>query len=64
MSGSILGMSGGGGGGITPRMRSQIHLPRRIGEVRAPSAVTFSTLACVITPPRWLPGGSGTLRGS
>ena len=34
------------------------------GEVVVPLAVTFSTLAIVSTPPRWLSGGSVTLRNS
>jgi hypothetical protein len=33
-----------------------------MGDVVVPFAVTFSTLAIVITPPRWLSGGSATLR--
>ena len=57
-------MSGGGGAGGLPMIRSSTHLPRSTGEVRVPSAVTFRTLACVMTPPRWLPGGSFTLRSS
>ena len=58
MSGSIAGTSSGGGGGGVPRMRSRTHAPRSTGEVVVPLAVTFSTLAIVNTPPRWLPGGS------
>ena len=37
---------------------------RKTGDVRVPSAVTFSTLACVRTPPRWQPSGKATLRKS
>ena len=41
-----------------------IQWPRSTGEVVVPLAVTFSTLACVISPPRTLSGGSFTLRNS
>ena len=64
MSGSTASTSGGGLGGGVPRMRSSTHAPRRTGEVVVPLAVTFSTLAIVSTPPRWLSGGSSTLRNS
>ena len=64
VSGSSLATSAGGGGGETPRMRSQIQWPRRIGDVLAPSVVTLSTLAWVSSPPRWLPGGRATQRSS
>ena len=43
-------------------MRSTIHLPRSTGEVVVPLAVTLSTLACVMIPPRGLSGGSATRR--
>src|SRR5438445_8928161 len=43
---------------------SSTQAPRRTGEVVVPLAVTFSTLAIVSTPPRWLPGGSGTFLNS
>ena len=64
MSGSTAGTPAGGFGGGVPRMRSSTHAPRRTGEVVVPLAVTFSTLAIVSTPPRWLSGGSVTLRNS
>ena len=52
-----------GGGGISkPTIRSMIHLPRSTGEVVVPFAVTFSTLAWVIRPPRTLCAGSATRR--
>src|SRR5204863_9899902 len=62
ISGSIAGTLGGGGGGFWPRMRSIIHAPRNTGEVVVPLAVTFSTAAWVINPPRTLSFGSDTLR--
>ena len=48
-----------------PSSRSKTHAPRTTGEVVVPFAVTFSTAACVSTPPRTDPGpasGSGTVR--
>ena len=39
-----------------------IQCPRSTGEVVVPLAVTLSTLACVISPPRTLSAGSFTLR--
>ena len=62
MSGSTAGTLGGGGGVSMPRMRSMIQSPRSTGEVVVPLAVTLSTLACVIRPPRALSGGSVTRR--
>ena len=63
MSGSTA-LTDGGGGGVWPRIRSVIQWPRRTGEVVVPLAVTLSTLAWVITPPRRLSAGSVTLRKS
>ena len=64
MSGSTASTVGGGGGVSSPRMRSVIQWPRSTGEVVVPLAVTFRTLACVITPPRRLSAGSFTLRNA
>ena len=64
VSGSTAGTLGGGGGGGWPRMRSMIHAPRSTGEVVVPLAVTLSTLACVIRPPRGLSAGSATRRSA
>src|SRR5262245_1028130 len=61
MSGSRAGTLAGGLGGGVPRIRSSTQAPRVIGDVVVPFAVTFITLAIVITPPRWLSGGSATL---
>ena len=36
--------------------------PRMTGEVVVPLAVTLSTAACVMKPPRTLPAGKETLR--
>jgi hypothetical protein len=52
ISGSIAPTSGGGGAGGVPRIFSSTHLPRRIGDVVVPLAVTFKMLAWVSTPPR------------
>ena len=57
MSGSTAGTDAGGSGISTPRMRWTIQLPRSTGEVVVPLAVTLSTLACVMKPPRGLSGG-------
>ena len=46
------GTFGGGGLGGRPTMFRSTHAPRTTGEVLVPLAVTFSTLACVSTPPR------------
>ena len=45
-----------------PKMRSVIQWPRSTGEVVVPFAVTLSTLAIVMMPPRSLSGGSETRR--
>jgi len=57
------GRADGGAGGL-PRILSSTQAPRSTGDVRVPSAVTFKTLACVITPPRCEPGGSVVRRSS
>src|SRR5262249_41364985 len=62
MSGSTAGTPDGGGGGGVPRRRASTQGPGVTGEVLVPLAVTFSTLAMVITPPRWLSGGNFTFR--
>ncbi len=62
ISGSTAFTFGGGGRVSIPRMRSVIQWPRSTGEVVVPLAVTFSTLAIVIRPPRSLPRGSATRR--
>ena len=62
MSGSTAFTVGGGGRVSMPRIRSVIQWPRITGEVVVPLAVTLSTLACVIRPPRGLSGGSVDLR--
>ena len=62
MSGSTAATFFGGGGAGRPRILSKTQAPRTTGEVVVPLAVTFNTLACVNTPPRWLPAGSGVLR--
>src|SRR5262249_40087590 len=64
LSGSTAGTPEGGGDGGVPRMRSSTQAPRVTGEVLVPLAVTFSTLAMVMTPPRWLSGGNATLRNA
>jgi len=56
------GTPGGGGGGFCPRMRSMIHAPRSTGDVVVPLAVTLSTAACVMSPPRGLSAGNGIRR--
>src|SRR5262245_9814536 len=46
-SGGIIG----GGGGITTQSRfSEIHFPRRVGDVRSRIEVTVSVFACVRMP--------------
>ena len=64
MSGSTAATPDGGGAGGVPRMRSSTQAPRVTGDVLVPLAVTFSTLAIVNTPPRWLSAGNLTLRNA
>ena len=52
ISGSRAETLAGGLGGGVPRIRSRTQAPRMMGDVVVPLAVTFSTPAIVITPPR------------
>jgi len=45
-------------------MRSITHAPRRTGDVVVPFAVTLSTPAIVISPPRGEPAGNATRRSA
>jgi len=56
------GTLAGGGGGFWPRIRSITHAPRSTGDVVVPLAVTLSTAACVISPPRGLSLVNGVRR--
>ena len=60
VSGVIASTPDGGGGMCRPMMRSITQAPRTTGEVVVPLAVTRSTLACVIRPPRGESFGSAT----
>ena len=64
VSGSIAFTLPGGGGMVAPSNRSMKNTPRGTGDVVVPLAVTLSTLACVMSPPRSECGGSDTRRSS
>ena len=59
--GSSCGIIGGGGGMITHSRFSEIHFPRRVGEVRSRIEVTVRVLAWVRIPADRLSSGRDTL---
>ncbi len=62
VSGSRPSTPAGGGGAGCPNRFASTKLPRGTGDVVVPFAVTFSTLACVSSPPRGRSAGNATRR--